>query len=276
MLLSAVIRLRAAQPAAIPATQGRALQAAFLRWVQEADTCQAQRLHDENGLKPYTVSNLFGAPVNRRGEMLLVAGQEVWWRVTSLSTELTTLLEQAVLPELQAGKQPLVVGEQTFEVLAVYTQAQEHPWACRSDYAALAQQHLLQGRNPPLRLSVEFASPTTMHSHGMHVPFPLPELALGSWLQRWNAHAPLSLPEEARTFAREGLALSRYRLHTRPVRFGERLYIGFVGQCTFQALLDDLYWLRLIHLLAAFSFYCGTGQKTTIGLGQTRPIDHVD
>jgi CRISPR-associated endoribonuclease Cas6 len=104
----------------------------------------------------------------------------------------------------------------------------------------------------------------------------LPELVFDSWLQRWNALAPLSLPQEVKTFAQGHLVLSRYQLHTRPVRFGESLYIGFVGRCSFRVLLDDPYWLRLAHLLAAFSFFSGTGHKTTIGLGQTRGLANVD
>jgi CRISPR-associated endoribonuclease Cas6 len=90
------------------------------------------------------------------------------------------------------------------------------------------------------------------------------------WLKKWNRFAPLRLHEDANRFAQECLAVSRYRLETRPVRFGSATIVGFVGRCTYRFLNHDRYWMSVLHLLAAFSFYCGTGHKTTMGMGQTR------
>jgi CRISPR-associated endoribonuclease Cas6 len=57
------------------------------------------------------------------------------------------------------------------------------------------------------------------------------------------------------------------------VRYGSALTIGFVGECSFRLLVDDPYWQRLADTLAAYAFYCGTGHRTTVGLGQTRRIE---
>jgi hypothetical protein len=43
-----------------------------------------------------------------------------------------------------------------------------------------------------------------------------------------------------------------------------------VGQCNLTLRHEDPYWLSIPHLLAAFIFWCGTGRKTTQGLGRTR------
>ena len=34
--------------------------------------------------------------------------------------------------------------------------------------------------------------------------------------------------------------------------------------------MENTEMLRLVNLLADFAFYCGTGYKTTMGMGQTR------
>ena len=103
------------------------------------------------------------------------------------------------------------------------------------------------------------------------MPLPLPELVFGSLLQRWNAFAPLTLPEEVRRYAQECLAVSRYRLQTRMLQFGAAMSVGFVGQCQYTALVWDAYWLRAIALLAAYAFYSGVGIRTTVGMGRVYP-----
>ncbi len=99
---------------------------------------------------------------------------------------------------------------------------------------------------------------------------PLPDLIVQGWLARWNAFAGVRLPDEVYRYAVECLAISYYDLRTEQVHFGPATLIGCVGRCTYHALNADPYWLRLLHALAAYSFYCGTGHKTTHGLGQTR------
>jgi CRISPR-associated endoribonuclease Cas6 len=112
--------------------------------------------------------------------------------------------------------------------------------------------------------------PATANRRQAHVniPLPLPELVFGSLITRWNAFAPLTLPDEVRRYAQECLAISRYRLQTRAMRFGEVISVGFVGHCQYTALVRDPYWLRAVSLLAAYAFYSGVGQRTTVGMGQ--------
>jgi CRISPR-associated endoribonuclease Cas6 len=267
MLVSAVITLQPTQPSTIPADQGRATYGLFLEWVRQADATLAQELHDIEGVKPFTVSDLQGTGRRVRGEITLDPQRPVWWRVTTL----TPRLSQVVLEQVLANRpDQLTLADQPFQVVGATVDEGEHPWAGQTSYEDLAQRHLLGAAEPSPWLNVEFVTPTTFRSQGKHLPLPLPGLVFDHWLSKWNRFAPLSLHPDVKRFADECLAVSRYRLRSRVVRFGPATFIGFVGRCSFRALRRDPYWLRLLHTLAAYAFYCGTGHKTTMGMGQTK------
>jgi CRISPR-associated endoribonuclease Cas6 len=126
----------------------------------------------------------------------------------------------------------------------------------------------------------------------------------------WNAWTPPALaldPLAVQAYAREWVAVAQHDLRTRTLHFDRHAQVGFVGRCTY-ALMDverapqrriaqtppgeamparalagdpaiqmvgaDLTPARALHLLAAFAFYAGIGQKTTMGMGQARPLPH--
>jgi CRISPR-associated endoribonuclease Cas6 len=267
MLVSAVITLQPTQKSTIPADQGRATYGLFLEWVRQADSALAQELHDVEGVKPFTVSNLQRTGRRVRGEVTLDPQRAVWWRVTTLTPRLSQVVLEQVLANLP---DQVTLADEPFQVVGATANGAEHPWAGQTSYEDLAQSHLLGAEEPSPWLNVEFATPTTFRSQGKHQPFPLPGLCFDHWLNKWNKFAPLSLHPDVKRFAEECVGVSRYHLRSRVVRFGPATFIGFVGRCSFRALRRDPYWLRLLHTLAAYAFYCGTGHKTTMGLGQTK------
>ena len=269
MLISAVLTIRPLQKSTIPADQGRATHGLFLNWVRQADSTLAQELHDVEGVKPFTVSDLQGLGRRVKGEVALDPQRPLWWRVTTLTPRLSQVVLEQVLPNLP---DQLTLADQPFQVVGATADQAEHPWAGQTSYEDLAQEHLLGAAEPSPWLNLEFATPTTFHSAGKHLPFPLSGLVFDHWLSKWNKFAPLSLHPDVKRFAEECLAVSRYQLRSRVVRFGPATFIGFVGRCSFRALNRDPYWLRLLHTLAAYAFYCGTGHKATMGLGQTRVL----
>lgn len=267
MLISAVLTIRPLQEATIPADQGRATYGLFLSWVRQADSGLAQELHDIEGLKPFTVSGLLGLGRVVRGEANLDPQRPLWWRVTTLTPRLSQVMLEQILSALPDR---LTLADQPFQVVGATVDEAEHPWAGQTSYEDLAQRYLLGAQEPSLWLNLEFATPTTFRSQGKHLPFPLPGLVFDHWLNKWNTFAPLSLHPDVKRFAEECVGVSRYRLRSQAVRFGSATFIGFVGRCSFRALRRDPYWLRLLHTLATFSFYCGTGHKTTMGMGVTK------
>lgn len=286
MLLSAVIRLSPTRPVTLSADLGRAVHAWFLARVRQADPAQAEALHAPNAPRPFTLSSLRGVGRPVGGQVTLTPEREYWIRVTSMDAALSRFLLEEVLPALPGEAE---LAGAPFAVRGATCDPAEHPWAGQTTYEALVQEHMLGRERPERSLTLHFASPTTFRRTGgesaltdgegrayriagHNVPLPLPGLVFDSYLQRWNRFAPVALPPEVKRYAEECVAVSRHRIQTVLVEYGEAREVSFVGTCRFTALVADPYWLRLLHLLAAFAFYAGTGHHTTRGMGQTRKL----
>lgn len=264
-LLSLVLTLRAEQPAGAPSSLGRAAHAVLLDAIGQTDPALAESIHAGTGVRPFTVSNLIGF---RRRD-----GVRPEQAYTLRFTALTAPVSAALMAASRGG--PLSAGailrldSVPLQIESVAMDAAAHPWAGHTTYEALAAPWLLGKLRPETRLQLRFVSATTFKSHDLHVPVPLPGLVFGSLLERWNAFAPMTLPVEVRRFADECLALSQYRLNSRPVLLKDGgLRIGATGQAQYTATNHDRYWLSLINLLAQFASYAGVGVGTTMGMGQ--------
>jgi len=253
----------------LPEWWGRAAQALLLDIVRRADERLAADLHDDNGLRPYTASNLLGHFEARRP----LPDQTYTLRFTSLTAPLTRLLIAAAQPggALAPGA-PVQLDYLPFRIEAVHLDPAAHPWAAAAAYADFSAEHLV-GAAPPRRLTLLLASPTTFHVDGKHLPLPLPEQVFAGLLERWNAFSPLALPAETRRFAAECLALSRFRLNSVPVPVKQGgLRIGAVGEMTCTATRYDRFWLTALLTLAEFALFAGLGGGVTYGLGQARRL----
>jgi CRISPR-associated endoribonuclease Cas6 len=267
MLTSLILQLKASGEAKLPASLGRAIQAMLLDLIARRDPAVASQLHADQGPRPYTVSNLVLGQ-RKQGTLHLSPGQTGWLRVTGL----TAAVSEQILAIASDPPAQLTLDKQPLTVMGATLDPAEHPWAGSISYQDLAAPFLLgsEGRPSP-RLGLEFVAPTTFKSQGRWLPLPLPELVFGSLLDRWQAFAPIALHPETRRFAAEAVALNRYRLRSRGIPQKEGgLRIGFTGRADFVALNRDRYWLNILHLLAAFSFFSGVGYGTAAGLGQCR------
>ena len=272
MLISVVLSLTPTQTVTLPANLGRATHAWFLDQVRSADPALAETLHAPNQERPFTVSNLWGVEPDR-GRVTLSPEQTCFLRATSFWPDLSTLVEESILPHLSEN---ITLAGTTFRLVEATADEEKHGWAGRTGFEDLVQQHTLSPSSLPSRLSLRFASPTVFRSSGVNVPLPLPKLVFEGLARRWNAFAPIRVHPDAPRFAEECLVINRYRLHTERVTFGEEgqrgVYPGFVGVCGYAFRVRDRYWMGIIHLLAAFALYAGVGARTTMGLGQTRTV----
>ncbi|MDI6769876.1 MAG: CRISPR system precrRNA processing endoribonuclease RAMP protein Cas6 [Anaerolineales bacterium] len=278
MPLSAIISLKAHSDGRLDQFTGRGVHGFwFSRW-REVDPALGDQLHKESQEAPFTLSPLMGLPGKR--SVTIAGGQSAWLRVTCLTDALVAAFIEKWLKDLENGSQveipqarqegEIVIPGVRWQVTGHALESGAHPFAAQVPYEELSRRCLMNS-NPPRQWSVEFLTPTTFHGKTSHLPFPLPESLVGSWLRRWQAFAPLALPEEELAqWARSNLAVSAYRLHTLPVREGERLRVGCVGTLTLRALDMPPYLRAAIDLLANYALFCGSGSHTAQGMGQTR------
>ena len=278
-LLAAVLILEPDVPATVPAALGRHVHGWLLDRIGQADGALAQQLHESDGPRPFTVSNLWGAGRADEGYRALEPGRTCWLRVTGLTREVSAAIGRA-LPE--PGERVTVAGA-ALPLARVATSVDDHPWAGGADYGQLVQHYTLAQGGRPRAVRLRFSSPTLFRRQGRDLPLPLPELVFDGYLRKWNTFAPLALPEEAKRYAQECVALSKYRLRSRFISFegsGKGGHVGFTGEARFRFLTGDAYWTRVMSLLAGYAFWCGTGYRTTVGFGQTQalrgsPVDSV-
>ena len=272
-LLAAVVVLTTDREAPHPPGLGRATHAWFLAQVRERDAALAEALHASNAEKPFTVSDLW--KVRAREESETGGEPGFFLRLTSYDPTLTEFLQEEFLPNLPEAISLAGVEFRVVEAITDPSQADAtgiRQWVGRSSFEELLKQNALRERIPA-RVALRFASPTVFRSKGVFLPVPLPRLVFEGLVRKWNAHAPVVLPQEVSQYAEEGMAISGYRLRTRVVEFGgERAVPGFVGTCSYAMLVKDRYWMGMIQTLAAFALYAGVGKQTTMGMGQARRI----
>jgi CRISPR/Cas system endoribonuclease Cas6 (RAMP superfamily) len=103
-------------------------------------------------------------------------------------------------------------------------------------------------------------------------------LVFHSLLLAWDTFAPRDLWVNINLLdaVEAHLAVTEHRVETRPVRVAdERLRTGFLGQVTYKMMAWEKLgaeFLGTLHMLARFGEFCGTGELTEHGLGQTRYV----
>lgn len=120
------------------------------------------------------------------------------------------------------------------------------------------------------RIALRFLSPTTFRVGKANMPFPLPRLLWQSWANRWNAFSEVQVGSFGE-WAEEFIVPARFRLRSRVAKVGGATLAGSVGECEYRVLRPESVEARVATMLAAYAGYCGTGQKTTMGLGVTEP-----
>ncbi len=269
MLISILLTLESDTPVTLPPNLGRANYAATLRAIQQVDPALSAQIHDAQGPKPITCSDLWGTAGNREGTPV-VPGRPYQVRITGLTAAVSQVLAQALLTEPPATWE---LDGHPFRVTAATADEAVDPWAGRATYAELAARYLDPGRQADKRIGLILAAPTGFRSQGMHMPLPLPELVFGSLVDRWNAFAPMRLSPDVRRFAAERVAINRFDLRSRPVEHKRQgLRIGGVGRVHYVILSNDAYWRAALNILADFARFGGVGVQTSTGMGQVRRL----
>lgn len=272
MLLSILIHLEAQGEGRLDQFTGRGVHGFwFNRW-REVDAALGDELHASSNTQPFTLSPLMGLPRGSRGTVQLKPGTAARFRITTLTDASSEAVRTKWLEGLE-GKAEAFIPQPRDEDPGVPWKVTRAEVEAEVSYEALSKVHLMNSV-PPREWRLDFLTPTTFHGTNGHLPFPLPDSLVNSWMRRWNAFAPIALPkEELLEWSRGKLVVSSYTLRTLPAREGERLRVGCAGRLTLRALEMPPYLRAAIDLLAHYASFCGSGSHTAQGMGQTRLVE---
>ncbi len=236
----------------------RALNAMVYHWLDAADKRIVEFAHDRAvSLKPFTVSPLVRL---REGEYV--------FRVTLLEDEYGAFVADGIAQALHNkphGGYSLRVGQ---EILLVA----DAPRVWHTSYAELKER-----ARHDLEITLEFLSPMSFHVNGMDYALPEPRRVFESYLKRWNEFSGWTLEPAGALldWVAQNVALASFALHSAEQTYRTYKHVGCVGRVTYcvqkngWSADDKIYWLNV---LAEFATFCGTGRKTTQGMGQTRRL----
>ena len=270
--------------------QGQKGLALFLEGlIEKQDAALAARLHAPRQSKPFTTAILprqlppgseSRRDRTRRHSWSAPEIRELQLRLTLLDDTLYAPVSQFFLQHLDSIPM-LHLGQAHLAVARVLTTPESgEPWAGVARFTDL----LAGSSETDTAWTIQFASPTVFKSGDADVPLPIPRLCFQSWLNSWEEHAPTpffqdraerlaflsEIVERQVSVSYTHLHLAQDSLYFDGVRTREQ---GFVGTCRFAVRPTRVapQPRQLLATLAAYSYYAGTGRKTTMGMGLTRP-----
>ena len=277
MPISTVIYLIPSEDVTLRPTMGHHAHAAFLALLRMSNSEKAEEVHATSRQKPFTVSPLIGKGERRGNYLRIRAGTECWLRYTFLDDELFAHFGNAFLTQSFPS---IRLGEARFQLSRlVASGAESNDWSGTHTY-----EELIETAQPNTQIRMEFRSPTAFREltpHGKktrnHANIDLAR-CYQSWINKWNAFAPVQIDKQRLLdFVAHQGGLTTVESKSKMLDFGKHKEVGFIGSCAYQFFSDrgtkrekEGETLRMANLLADFSFYCGTGYKTTMGMGQTR------
>ena len=276
MPISTLISLIPETDVTLRPTMGHHAHAAFLAIIRESNPDLAETLHAQSAQKPFTVSPLIAKAKKHDNRLHIRAGTECKLRFTFLDDKLFTHFGKAFLTLTMP---PIRLGEAVFQVKQMVSHGTEdRSWSRNATYA-----ELIQSAKTDTQMSFRFYSPTAFRRltpRGQQTRSDTYVDILRcyqSWINKWNAFAPIKLDKtEILDFVRDYGQVTSVRTESRVLNFGKHTEVGWVGTCAWifypENSLDDTL-LRAANCLSDFAFYCGTGYKTTMGMGQTRRVD---
>lgn len=234
------------------------LHAWFLDQVRSYNPALSAELHDADS-KAFTISGLEGNIGTNGGKLQLYAEQTYRWKVTAFSSivvEWLALWLQNLPANIELRYAPLQIQSISYFLKP-------------TTYSQLFQ------IKKDKKLTLSFVTPTSFRRKGHHFPLPLPVNVFHSYLRRWNDFSKIPCDDEAfLAWIDESVLISRHQLESVKVAAGKKgsvtSFLGAIEYSLINTVQKQQQFEQLFTTLGQFAPYCGTGHKTTFGLGQTR------
>jgi len=260
-LLTAVeVELLPSENGALPFSNALYLHQFFLSLIKEEDPFLSETLQDKAGFKPYTLSMLKGGK-NINGEITILKEGNFRFRVTFMNDHLFHAFYNAIYSK-QNQAQQFSIGKLNFQVGKIKLEKSEDFYDLLNNKGFVSNQ-----------FELTFLSPTSFRVQGRNYLFPDPLYLIRSYFEKWNMFCPENLKNDNSDldFFVSNCFPVKHHLYTELLDMGSYKVIGFRGKCLYELgknKLDDER-LHKLKALLLYSKYCGTGYKTTMGMGQT-------
>lgn len=234
------------------------LHAWFLDCVRQDQPDLSAILHDQQSEKSFTLSPLQGKLISHPEGVEVVKGNKYFWQITLFNQQLCAWAEHWDIPK------SLNLRITSFSIKKVDI-----------SLAPTTYQDLLFSPLPTRsNFSLSFLSPTSFRHRKHHLPLPLPENIFHSYLRRWFDFGTQDFnPEVFLAWVDSIVYVSNYDITCEKVASGKQGFVtGFIGSVEFGVdgkAKQNPEFQKLLYALVQFAPYCGTGHKTTFGLGQT-------
>jgi len=263
-IVSITLTLRAIADISLSPNYTTAFHAWFLHQVRASDPQLSAYLHDGQSEKAFTISPLNGNLEPTANRFIAKADSIYTWTISALSNDLCEWLggwynQPPEMVNLYNGN---------FEIAAI---AINQPATTYNNLWSASS-------NLERRFTLAFLTPTCFRSKKHHLPLPILSNIFHSYLRRWNDFAPEAFPqEEFLAWIDQVVYITNYDLNCTKVAVAKQGYVtGFTGTVEFAVdfkASQNSDFESLLSSLIKLANYCGTGHKTTFGLGQTRLID---
>ena len=237
------------------------LHAWFLHQIQDIDPELSAYMHNGESEKPFSMTGLDGQFVAQSQSLQLQRNKLYRWRVNGLCKPvvqgIASWLRQSP-NEIRLKNSPLAIES----VTVAYPP---------TTYTKLLQ----QGQDGEGSISLSFHSPTSFRRKGHHLPLPWPTNVFHSYLRRWNhfSNKPGN-QEDFLDWVDTYVIITQHHMSTDKVAVGKRGSVtGFTGAVTYaidRRGITEKPFVDMFYTLTQLAPYCGTGHKTTFGLGETQ------
>ena len=240
------------------------LHAWFLHQIRNFDTELSAYLHDGGSEKAFSLTGLDGQFTTHSQSLKLQADQTYLWRINSLSAPVT----QGIAAWLKQLPNTLDLKDAPLTIESVRL---AEPATTYNKLLTLAKAQIEDSANS---VSLSFTSPTSFKRKGHHLPLPWPTNVFHSYLRRWNHFAKKQIDQtDFIDWIDSRVIIQQHQLSSTKVVAGKQGSVtGFTGAVTYaldHKAAERPDYQAMFYALTQLAPYCGTGHKTTFGLGET-------
>lgn len=244
-----------------PVNLGQQLHGLFFNLLDSVDPVISRQVHDNDGPAGFAVSGI---------QWRKIQGENCSWiRISTPDDHLGGVVKDAI-NEVVGAYRKLQLGQAENVRLEAFAKG-DLPPHLSTHY--LSYEELIRQADDNKAFSLEFTTPTAFNISGKAKTLPDPSLCFKHYLRQWTTFdSSRFLEQEIKALVhkfKNNIQLAQYSSQGRTSCMKGYLQNGFVGTASFELFELDDETIHTINALADFSFYCGTGYKTTMGMGQT-------